>query len=95
MNFKDFIRKLFSKEIFGGKHTSDNAFDEAIKDTTSKNKIHKHDDTKCHCKKCAYYGRDTDCVEDEDGLYEVVETYYCELGCPEFDYEKGRCECFI
>lgn len=51
MNFKDFIRKLFSKEIFGGKHTSDNAFDEAIKDTTSKNKIHKHDDTKCHCKK--------------------------------------------
>lgn len=46
-------------------------------------------------KKCAYCGRDTDCVEDEDGLYEVVETYYCELGCPEFDYEKGRCECFI
>lgn len=95
MNFKDVVGKIFSKQIFGGKHTSENSLDEAVDSMTNKKIIHKHDSMTFNCKDCVFCNYDADCVEDEDGCYDVIEICECELECPEFDYKNGCCGYFM
>lgn len=54
MNFKNAIRNLFFKDIFGGKHTRKSCLDEAVEsvlNNTLSDKQHKHDEKSCiNCK---------------------------------------------
>ncbi len=50
MNFKNAIRNLFFKDIFGGKHTRKSCLDEAVESALKHDcfgKQHKHDEKSC------------------------------------------------